>query len=289
MQRHRLTRFKTGLIAAVGIVMVGTLAACGGGSDDTLARIKEDKIVRVGFANEAPFAYSDSQGQLQGFMPVSMEYIFDQIGGIKLEGVLTDFNGLIPALRGDRVDVVGAGLYINAERCEQATPSNPQYTAAEGMAVLAGNPQGIASYGDVAEAGIKFGTVSGSINRDYALDSGVSQDNVVLFPNVSAALSGLKSGRVDAVGMSVISLQDVMSKEKDERIELVDDFTAPDGANAYGSVYFRSSDEDLVEAYNEELAKALESGELLKLYQELGFDEKLLPPEGVVAAELCKE
>jgi polar amino acid transport system substrate-binding protein len=206
--------------------------------ETTLERIKREKVVRVGFANEAPYAYSTPDGKLAGFMPATMEYIFGQIGGIKLEGVLTEFSGLIPGLQAGRFDCVGAGLYINAERAAQATPANPQYTAAEGMAVAKGNPKNIHSYADLLKSGVKFGTVSGSINLKYATTAGVPEAGVVLFPDVPSALAGLKAGRVDAIGMSVISLRDAMKKSGVTSIEIADPFTPPEGANAVGAVYF---------------------------------------------------
>ncbi|MDO8881230.1 MAG: ectoine/hydroxyectoine ABC transporter substrate-binding protein EhuB [Coriobacteriia bacterium] len=256
--------------------------------ETTLDRIKSEGVVRVGFANEAPYAYSTPDGKLAGFMPATMEYIFSQIGDIRLEGVLTEFSGLIPGLQAGRFDCVGAGLYINAERAEQAIPANPQYTAAEGMAVLAGNPKGITGYADLLKDGVKFGTVSGSINLQYATDAGVAEGDVVLFPDVPSALAGLEAGRVDAIGMSVISLRDAMTKSGTTKIVIADPFTAPEGANAYGAVYFALGDEELAELYNAELAKAVESGKILEILEAQGFGKEMLPPEGVTSQDLIK-
>jgi len=257
--------------------------------ETTLERIQREGIVRVGFANEAPYAYSTSDGQLVGFMPAMMEHIFGEIGDIQLEGVLTDFAGLIPGLGAGRFDCVGAGLYINAERAEQAIPSNPQYTAAEGMAVLTGNPKDIHSYEDLLKDDVTFGTVSGSINLQYATDAGVPEADVVLFPDVPSALTGLASGRVDAIGMSTISLRDAMAKSGTTDLEIAEPFTPPEGVNAYGVVYFALGDEELAEAYNEALAEALESGKLLEILEEQGFGAEMLPPAGVTAEDVLAD
>jgi polar amino acid transport system substrate-binding protein len=279
------------LVLILVVLAVGALAAACGDEDgqagSTLERIREEGVVRVGFANEAPYAYSTPDGKLAGFMPATMEYIFSQLGDIRLEGVLTEFSGLIPGVIAGRFDVVGAGLYINPDRCEQATPANPQYTAAEGMAVAAGNPKGIHSYEDLLVEGVTFGTVSGSINLQYATAAGVPEADVVLFPDVPSALAGLAANRVDAIGMSVISLLDTMSKSGDTSIELASPFTPPADANAYGAVYFRLGDTDLIDAYNAELAKAVESGKLLEILESLGFSVEMLPPTDLTSAQLC--
>lgn len=293
----RLRTFLAAITAAVLLMAIGCTtepatdepaAETPAAEESTLERIRAEGVVRIGFANEAPYAYSTPDGKLAGFMPATMEYIFSQIGDIRLEGVLTEFSGLIPGLQAGRFDCVGAGLYINAERAQQAIPSNPQYTAAEGMAVLAGNPKGISSYEDLLRDDVTFGTVSGSINLQYATDAGLAESDVVLFPDVPSALAGLEAGRVDAIGMSVISLRDAMSKSGTTKIEIADPFTAPEGANAYGAVYFALGDEELAEVYNAELAKAIESGKLLEILEAEGFGKEMLPPEGVTSQDLIK-
>lgn len=293
----RLRTFLAAITAAALLMAIGCTtepatddpaAETPAAEESTLERIRAEGVVRIGFANEAPYAYSTPDGKLAGFMPATMEYIFSQIGDIRLEGVLTEFSGLIPGLQAGRFDCVGAGLYINAERAQQAIPSNPQYTAAEGMAVLAGNPKGISSYEDLLRDDVTFGTVSGSINLQYATDAGLAESDVVLFPDVPSALAGLEAGRVDAIGMSVISLRDAMSKSGTTKIEIADPFTAPEGANAYGAVYFALGDEELAEVYNAELAKAIESGKLLEILEAEGFGKEMLPPEGVTSQDLIK-
>lgn len=290
------------LLFVLGVVAALLLAAgCANTTADTgddggeavveetsLERIQREGVIRVGFANEAPYAYSTADGKLAGFMPATMEYVFSQMGDIKLEGVLTEFSGLIPGLQAKRFDCVGAGLYINADRAEQAIPANPQYTAAEGMAVLAGNPKGITSYEDLVTKGAKFGTVSGSINLEYATKAGIAEADIVLFPDVPSALAGLEAGRVDAIGMSAISLRDAMSKSGTTKIEIAEPFTAPADANAYGAVYFALGDDELAQRYNEELQKAIDSGKLLEVLEAQGFGKEMLPPEGVTSQDLVK-
>lgn len=289
LSKHRSHR-RWGVALSVTALTISSLAGCASGNatTDTLKQITKNGVVRVGFANEAPFAYSTPDGKLAGFMPAAMSYIFSQIGGIKLEGVLAEFSGLIPGVQANRFDVVGAGLYINSKRCGQALPSNPIYTAAEGFAVLAGNPKELHSYADLLKSGVTFGTVSGSINLSYATSAGVTEKNVKLFPDVPSALAALEAGRVDAVGMSAISLQNVLSNTKSSAVELADPFTAPKGANAYGAVYFKKGDNALANEFNTKLAEAIKSGELLKVYEQAGFGKELLPPVGITADTLCK-
>lgn len=75
-----------------------------------------------------------------------------------------------------------------------------------------------------------------------------------------------------------------------KQIEVVEDFTQPviDGQSVvgYGAAAFRAEDGALRDAFNEELAKLKESGELLSLLEENGFTEAELPGEATMS-ELC--
>lgn len=75
-----------------------------------------------------------------------------------------------------------------------------------------------------------------------------------------------------------------------QNIEVVTDFTQPviDGEDVrgYGAAAFRAEDGELRDAFNAELAKLKDSGELLSLLEENGFSEMELPGDSSMAA-LC--
>lgn len=302
--------------AAYGLLVAGSggiLAACGATASSvaptqatpdttsapaasapmgTLAKARADGTIRVGFANEAPYAYASADGKLVGIMPDVIGYLMAQLGVAAVEGVLTEFGGLIPGLQAGRFDLLGAGLYVRPARCEQVAPSNPQYTVGEGMMVLKGNPKNLKSYPDVANTDAKIGTLTGSVNVEYLQIANVPADRVVLFPDLPSAVAGLQAARVDAVTMSSVSLQDVLTKANDPNLELVSGFVDPldkDGnaTRGFGSAWFRKEDLDLLEGYNAELAKILDSGKLLELMAPYGFTADQVPAKSVTAAQLC--
>jgi polar amino acid transport system substrate-binding protein len=257
-----------------------------------LARVRADGTIRVGFANEAPYAYASPDGKLVGIMPDVISYVMAQLGVPAVEGVLTEFGGLIPGLQAKRFDLLGAGLYVRPDRCEQVAPSNPEYTVGEGMVALKGNPKNLKSYPDIANSDAKIGTLSGSVNVEYLQISKVPDSRVVLFPDLPTAIAGLQAGRVDAVTMSAPSLQDVLQKAGDSNLQMVDGFVDPvdkDGkaTRGFGAAWFRLEDTDLRDAYNAELAKIIESGKLLELMAPYGFTKDQVPSVEVTAAKLC--
>src|SRR5690606_12231065 len=105
---------RAGLVGLAASALV--LSACSSTDPDsasedggaTLERLQDAGSVKVGFANERPYAFRDD-GELQGEAPAIHGHIFEQLGVETLEPNLFDFGSLIQALNSERVDVVSAG------------------------------------------------------------------------------------------------------------------------------------------------------------------------------------
>ena len=286
-----------GLLIAMLLVCAGSSLLVPGAkaAGSSFEKMQREKTIRVGFANEAPYAFASSDGKLVGLMPDVIGYIMKELGAPAIEGVLTDFGGLIPGLLAGRFDVLGAGLYITPQRCRQALPASPQYVVTEAMVVAKGNPHALHSYADVAaNSKIRIGTLAGSINAQYLAAAKVPANRVTLFPDLPSAIAGLQGGRVEAVTMSIISLQDILKKTNDPKLELAMPFQDPlnekgQPVRGYGSAWFRMEDKDLVAAYNAKLQEIKASGKLLELIAPYGFTEHQVPDVSVSAEQLCKE
>lgn len=123
--------------------------------------------------------------------------------------------------------------------------------------------------------------MGGAIEIEYLKKSGVPEDRIKIVQDQPSAIAALQSGRVDAITMTGPSLQAVLESAKDPTIERVMDFQQPviDGKSirGYGAAAFRKEDTEFREAFNRELKKLKESGELLKILQPFGFTEQELP------------
>lgn len=291
------------LLVAIAGTLVLAAAGCGsdGESESTgspasktgLAAVQEAGVLRVGFANEAPYAYSDN-GELAGSAPDLLRAIFSEVGVEEVEGVLTEFTSLIPAINANRFDVIGAGMFVRAERCAQIAFGNPEFVLKQAMAVRKGNPKGIDSYASIKTNGAKLGLVKGGSEVDLATAAGIPDGQVQQFPDGPSVISALRSGRVDAVALTTLSLNDLLAKANTDEIELAEPFTEPVGddgkpVRGYGAMGFRKQDNDLREAYNEKLAEFRKNGRWLEIMQKYGFTESELPDESVTVEELCAE
>jgi polar amino acid transport system substrate-binding protein len=292
------------LLLALGL---GVLAACSDSGGDkptaaggapasatnTLEAAKAAGKIRIGYANEAPFAYMDSkEAKVTGESVEIARVVLKRMGINEVEGVLTEFGSLIPGLAAKRFDIIAAGMYVTPERCKQVAFSDPTYGVGEAFLVRKGNPKNLHSYQDVVKnPDAKLGVVVGAIEGEYAEKVKIPSGQIVVFPDAVSALSGVQAGRADAYAATGLTVNDLMGKTQEgSDLEKADPFTDPviDGKDVrgYGAYAFRTDDKDFAAAFNAELKKFIGTDEHKKLVAPFGFTEDELP-QGVTAAKLC--
>lgn len=294
------------LCAWSGIAGLALLSACSDSSDttsppvvgetppaaSTLAKAVETGRIRVGYANEAPFAYMDSgSGRLTGEAPEVLRKVMMDLGVSEIEGVLTEFGSLIPGLQANRFDIIAAGMYVTPERCKQVIFSNPTYGIGSAFIVAQGNPKSLHSFADVAaDPSLRLGVVVGAIESEYASASGVASEQVVVFSDAASAMEGVAGGRVDAYAATALTVNDLLAKRTD-RVERAQPFTDPvvDGQDVrgYGAFGFRQDDAELRDAVNQALADYIGTPEHAGAVESFGFTSGELPGE-VTADLLCQ-
>lgn len=107
----------------------------------TLDTVKSNSSIRIGYANETPFAFTETDGTVTGESPEIAKIIFAKMGIKQVNGVLTEWGSLIPGLRAGRFDVIAAGMYITPARCKQVLFTDPQYQLPDALLVAKGNPK----------------------------------------------------------------------------------------------------------------------------------------------------
>ncbi|GAK40807.1 ectoine/hydroxyectoine ABC transporter substrate-binding protein EhuB [Paenibacillus urinalis] len=283
---------KKGVILVLLTVLVLSLTACGE-KGSTLDQAIDQGYITVGFANEKPYAYKDENGELTGEAVEIAKVILERLGVKEMKGELTEFGSLIAGLQADRFDMITAGMFINPNRCSAVLFADPEYSIGESLAVKQGNPLNLTSYEDIAaDDNAKVAVMTGAVEIGYMEESGVPSDRIVQVPDQASAISALQADRVQAITMTGPSLTAMLESASDDQIERVEGFKQPvidgESVRGYGATAFRQADTEFQEAYNAELTKMKESGELLEILQEFGFTEEELPGE-MTAAALCGE
>jgi len=259
----------------------------------TLKRAQQSGSIRVGYANEAPYAYLESASRkLTGEAPEIARAVLAEMGIGEVEGVLTEFGSLIPGLKAGRFDIIAAGMYILPERCKEIVFSNPTYSVGEAFIVASGNPLGLNGYeGAARHAEVRLGVVAGTVEREYARQTGIPDARVVVFPDAPSALDGVIAGRVDAYAATSLTVNNLLARAQSSRVERAAPFSEPiiagKPARGYGAFGFRKADQDLVAAFNSALARFIGTPRHLELVKPFGFTKAELPGPAT-ATELCR-
>lgn len=262
------------------------------GDLSTLERAKQEGKIVVGFAGEKPYAYEDENGNLTGEAVEVARAVFKEMGIEEMEGKLTKFSSLISGLKAGQFDVITAGMYITPERCEEVAFGEPEYSIGEALAVQKGNPFDLHSYEDIANnPDVKVGVMNGAIEIDYLKAVGVKESQLEIVQDIPSNITALESGRVDVITMTGPTLEAALETANAQNIDRVEDFEQPivngESIRGYGAAAFKKGDDELLNAYNEELKKLKDSGELLNIISDFGFTEADLPGD-MTTEQLCK-
>ncbi|MDZ7673528.1 MAG: ectoine/hydroxyectoine ABC transporter substrate-binding protein EhuB [Acidimicrobiales bacterium] len=277
------------LFAALGLIM----AACGddddtdtatddtsadeGGGDGLLAELQEAGTIQVGIANEVPYGYEDEEGNVTGEAPEVARAVFAELGVDNIEATVVDFGALISGLQAGQFDMIAAGMYINEERAEQILFSDPDYCVGESFAVPEGNPDDLSDFQSVVDnPDVTIAILEGAVEVGYADTAGVPDSQIELFSDVNAQYDALEAGRVDAVTGTYLTVK--QQTDALDGFEPVASFTPVDengedvlGCGGFG---FRTENQELRDAFNDQLNEMQENGELVDIITEFGFAEE---------------
>lgn len=245
-------------------------------AETTLERVQRTGEIRIGYANEAPFAYTQPDGKVTGESPEIAKAVFERMGIRKVDAVLTEWGALIPGLQAGRFDVIAAGMYVTPERMQQVLFTDPHYQIPDTLLVANGNPEKLHSYADIAgNDQLKLAIMSGTAQHAYAREAGVKDSQILQVPNTVAQLQAVATRRADAAVGTQLTMKDLAEKGRN-RVEAIADFKDDPAHIGYGALAFRKDDQELRDAVNAALKEWLGSEEHLQTVAPFGFDRSNL-------------
>lgn len=265
-------------IAMTGfIACFAAFASVSAHAETTMERIQRTGEIRIGYANEKPFAYSETDGSVTGESPEIIKAVMEQMGVKKVNAVLTEWGGLIPGLLAGRYDVIAAGMYVTPERAEQVLFTDPHYKLGDGLLVAKGNPKKLKAYEDfVRDKKAKLAVMAGTVQYRAARAAGVPESQILQVPNVIAQLQAVRTRRADAAAATLLTARELAAKGG-SGVEVIADFDGGPASVGYGALAFRKSDEDLRDKLNAMLKEWIGTEAHLKTVAPFGFDEATLP------------
>jgi polar amino acid transport system substrate-binding protein len=268
-----MKRFLTTTAATAIAFGAATLAASAGPLMD---RIEAGQPIRIGFANEIPFAYPGDDGSPQGFVNAHTLGVLEKMGHTDIEPVQTEWGGLIPGLQAGRIDIITGGMNILASRCENVAFSEPMARIGDAFLVEAGNPMGIGNYDDIRESGAVMVTGAGYSNIEQAREAGVDDANIMQVPGPTEILAAVRAGRADAGAGTFFTMRQ-LADSTDGGLDVTDPGAMPEDLINWAGIAFREDDRDFVDAFNEAQAEYLGTDEMLEAVAEYGYGEESLP------------
>ncbi|HQU66872.1 MAG TPA: ectoine/hydroxyectoine ABC transporter substrate-binding protein EhuB [Albidovulum sp.] len=269
MNRSCLT---TTIIAGAAFGLSAAAALAG----PLMDRINAGEAIRIGFANEIPFAYPGPDGSPKGFVNAETLGVLKKMGHENIEAVQTDWGGLIPGLQAGRFDIITGGMNILASRCENIAFSEPMAKIGDAFIVAAGNPKGLTTYVDIKDKGAVMVTGSGYSNIEAAKAAGVEEANIMQVPGPTEILAAVKAGRADAGAGTYFTVKQLADSTGGE-LEVTDPAALPEDSINWAGIGFRKEDQDFLDAFNAAQKGYLGTPEMMEAVKEYGYGEPTLP------------
>lgn len=276
-----ITFFVRSIVAGLLLLYVGLLHA-----GPLAERIAAGKSIRIGFANEVPFAYPGENNEPLGLVNKQVLSVLESMGYTDIEPVVTDWGGLIPGLKANRFDIITGGMYITGKRCENVAFSEPVGRFGDGFIVPAGNPKAINNYQDIKDQEGVLATGAGYHVIEVAKKSGLTDKNMMIVPGFSEILAAVVSGRADAGAINYFAALNLAEKSGG-KVEATDPAAFPEWTLNYSGIGFRFADQDFLDKFNQAQAAYMGSKKMLDELAEYGYTSSLLPGD-TTAAWACE-
>ena len=263
-------------LATLGMAALAVGFAGSASAQSLLERAEKGEPIRIGFANEVPFAYPGEDGSPKGFVNAYTIGVLKTIGFENIEPVQTEWGGLIPGLNANRFDIVTGGMNILASRCENIAFSEPMAKVGDGFIVAPGNPKNISDYASLVENDAVMVTGAGYSNIEAAKEAGVPEANIMQVPGPTEILAAVRAGRADAGAGTYFTMKQ-LADSSNGAVEASDPNAMPEDSFNWAGIGFRKADQAFLDKFNEAQAKYLGSEEMLAAVAEYGYGEGSLP------------
>jgi polar amino acid transport system substrate-binding protein len=238
-------------------------------------RIKEAGVLKIGTdASYPPFESIDDDGKTVVGLDPDLAKALGETLGVKVEMIPTAWDGIIPALRSQRFDLIMSAMDDTVERQEQVDYVDYMNVPAFGMLVPKGNPKGLKTLEDLC--GQTVAVQKGTTQSDYVEEESkkcAEPMKVRTFPTEADAQLQVQTGRAVADVTDQVVAVYVSSSKGGGKLESVE---LPDQPPSIKGIAVRKDDTELRDAVQAGLTKLAETGAYQDVLKKWGF------PDGAV-------
>lgn len=228
-------------------------------SDSTVAH--SQKVLRVGCdAAFAPFTYTDDKGKLIGF-DVDLIHAIGKAMGYEIDMRGYPFDGIIPTLITDNIDLIISGFTISEERAKRVDFTNPYYRSS--LTILskksAGNKYDSVDKLKNAEICVQIGT-TGALYLEQAL----TKPHLKQFNSPPESYLEFQNGGCDVV-VNDRPVNDFFLAQNPKNSKDIVSHEITSAQNEYYGIAVKKGNTELLKILNEGLKKVMANGEFAKI------------------------
>lgn len=247
------------LVIVVSILLVSM--AFGGLIDE----IKERGVLRVGQdAGYMPLYGTDMYGNRIG-LEVDALRIMATLLGVRLEFVVVNWDGIIPALLAEKFDIIWSGMTITEERAKKVDFSEPYLTIGQVLVYNSMKIKTVPSLEELNDPSVRIAVQLGTTG-DEAARRLFPRAKILTFDSMDEAAFQVASGRADFTVVDSIYAQYVAKKYS--RLAVADGFLTSEELG----VAVRKSDPEML-AWINEFIRGLKAAGFMELLEEKWFVE----------------
>lgn len=246
-------------ILLMAILFVFATISCGSKTET----VEDRKELRVGLESTfAPFEYKEN-GVITGFDVDLINEIGKNLG-YKVTIVEQSFDGLIPALKSGKIDVIVSGMSATEERKKSVDFTDEYFLSTQVYLRKKGNTS-LTSKESLK--GKKVGVQLGTIQEIAAKK--IEGANVVPNESTVTIIMDLKAGKTDAIVLENIVALEYMKKNPE--LEIFFEETLDSGM---AMAFDKGKNPELIAKINNELKKLKENGKYEELLNKYGLNTK---------------
>lgn len=216
--------------------------------------------LKVGTApNYKPFNYKQDS-KLTGFDTDLVEEIA-QKNGIEIVWVETNFDGLIPALKAGKIDMIASAMSATDERRQSVDFTKPYYMS-KNLYIKLKNNEALQTKTDLE--GKKIGVQLGTLQENTAKT--IKDAQIQSNKDLNIAVLALKNNKIDAI----VADEDTAKGFLAENPDLVSFYQETDGGEGFSFAFDKDKQKEVIEIFNKGIDKAKANGfydSLVKKYE----------------------
>jgi polar amino acid transport system substrate-binding protein len=266
-----------GLAVIVGLSIIVRLQ-----QDQSLRRLQQVGVIRIGYASEPPYAFLSTDGEVTGEFPEAAKRLVADLKIERISWIETNFDALIPELESGRFDVIAAGLCMTPERAQRVAFSIPLVHVQQSLLVRDGNPHQLTAYADAQrEPKIKLAAIAGSTEEQLLYRLGLNDDQLIVVPDARTGKRTVAEEIAHGLALTAPTIRWMVRHDQQGATAMAEPFRQTEagvtGDSNLCGFAFRQEERALRTAWNRSLRAWMKSADHLDLLKTFGFLVQELP------------